>query len=40
MRGCVVDDETPFEARVCVLCFVGMVLILAVSALAGWLWPL
>jgi hypothetical protein len=30
----------PFEARVAMWCFVGMVGIIVVSAVAGWLWPL
>jgi hypothetical protein len=40
------DDDSgewhpaPFEARVAMWCFVGMVGIIVVSAVAGWLWPI
>jgi hypothetical protein len=32
-------EPAPFEARVCVWCFLLMVGIVIVSAVAGWLWP-
>lgn len=33
-------DPAPFHERVCVVAFVAVVVIVAVSAVAGWLWPL
>jgi hypothetical protein len=33
-------ESAPFEARVAMWCFVGMVGIIVVSAVAGWLWPM
>jgi hypothetical protein len=33
-------QPVPFEARVCVVCVAAMVVIVLVSAVAGWLWPM
>lgn len=35
-----VPEPVPFEARVCVWCWLLMLAIIGVSFLAGWLWPL